>query len=517
MTTTPLSVQLENPFEYHSPTKQQQQPRQGRQVQSHHHKQQQQQQQLVQPQPTNKKYRKFSLQSFNSHLDKLKSSSTNTFKSSSTTATTTANYQDLPSLTDYKIEDQRLSFTETTTTSSSYNTANTYSSGTAPSPQFSLTPPPPPVPPKSPQYIYSHSTKRHSSIMSSPDSPFWKYHILKFGKDLYLTTNPGTKHMYCRNAPGFFIEVISQDPKHLKPTATSGYSLIFKDSKDLQDDAVNSSPYMIITKKSQLEGGFFTFSIPRNNFLNQENGLIHRINDMTVYNGVSYKEHIDATYFPYDNLRCQYPKYMRNYELRDLHGVLWNIGNIPRVRASKVNKLKEKIKESASNNHHHNQHQNEFKFIGKKNIYFHQNFISLTDESSSGIKYKEYEPKFIYGHDYGKSFPPVLSMFRPFENKTRKKIMNSVKNNKHFNTEAQSPYLEGSYEDYGTETKKFYQGSDGLYYSENTTDDLPDENKLGWITIYEDTDIFGGLENRGMFDMVLGMTLAVGYDSCLTE
>ena len=56
-----------------------------------------------------------------------------------------------------------------------------------------------------------------------------------------------------------------------------------------------------------------------------------------------------------------------------------------------------------------------------------------------------------------------------------------------------------------------------LYYLNNTSDDLPDENKLGWITIYEDLEIFGGIRNRGMFDIVVGMTLAVGYDSCLSN
>lgn len=65
------------------------------------------------------------------------------------------------------------------------------------------------------------------------------------------------------------------------------------------------------------------------------------------------------------------------------------------------------------------------------------------------------------------------------------------------------------------DTKTFYNGSDGLYYLHDTRDDNPDENKLGWLTIYEDMDIFGGVENRGMFDIVLGMTLAVGFDTYL--
>ena len=76
---------------------------------------------------------------------------------------------------------------------------------------------------------------------------------------------------------------------------------------------------------------------------------------------------------------------------------------------------------------HHRQKQNpttathdeEFKFIGKRNIYFHQNYVSTAHH---GLKYREFEPRFIYGHDYGQSFPPVLAMFRPFETRTKRRL-----------------------------------------------------------------------------------------------
>lgn len=95
----------------------------------------------------------------------------------------------------------------------------------------------------------------------------------------------------------------------------------------------------------------------------------------------------------------------------------------------------------------------------------------------------------------------------------RKRMIQRMKNH----SDIHGAYLDGVQDDYGTDTDKFYQGSDGLYYVKNTSDDLPDENKLGWITIYEDNETFGGISNRGMFDLVIGMTLAVGYDSCLTD
>ncbi|RCK54598.1 hypothetical protein Cantr_04274 [Candida viswanathii] len=456
---------------------------------------------------------KRSFKKFSSRLKKSASSST-LKKSSSNNTFKTSVLPDLPKHEDYtyftqqsKVEDQQSTFTAQTATTSRT------SPNTSPQNSFS---PPPPVPPKSPQYSY---TSKHQSIststqspiisssafMASPDSPFWKYHILKIGKDLYLTTNPGMKHMYCRNAPGYFIEVVSNDPAASTPAPGSGYSLIFKDSSAMKDDS--EEPYMVITKKSQNEGGFFTFSTPRQNFLNQ--GTIMKFKDTTFYHGISHKEMIEENYFPYDGLRSKNPGCFKNYEVRDLHGVPWNIGSIPRIRANGVKKIRDKIS-TYYDSPHQGQPEDEFKFIGKRNIYFHQNFVPPDCQS---VKYKEYEPKYIYGHDYGKSFPPVLSMFRPYENKMRKRMIQSVKNHSDF----QGPYLDGVHDDYGTETSKFYQGSDGLYYVKNTSDDLPDENKLGWITIYEDDETFGGIDNRGMFDLVIGMTLAVGYDSCLSD
>lgn len=444
----------------------------------------------------------------------LKSTKTlNLTKSTSTSTFKTSIFPDLPRQENYtyfnqeKLEDQVSTFTAQTITTSRTSPAS--------SSQYSLSPPPP-LPPKSPPYLYTNKTPSFNTItnnpsisfsefMASPGSPFWKYHILKIGKDLYLTTNPGMKHVYCRNAPGYFIEVVCHDPKLSIPTSESGYTLIFKDSGSLKYDS--SDPYMVITKKSPAEGGHFTFTTPRENFLNE--GTVMKFKDDNLFQGISNKEYIDKTYFPYDKLRANHPQCFKNYEVHDLHGVPWNVGSIPRIRASKVGKIRDKISSYYYDGTYQGNQEDEFKFIGKRNIYFHQNFVP---PDSQGVKYKEHEAKYIYNHDYGKSFPPVLSMFRPYENKMRKRVIQSVKNHSDVN----GPYIDVVEDDYGTGSSKFYQGSDGLYYVRNTSDDLPDENKLGWITIYEDNEIFGGINNRGMFDLVLGMTLAVGYDSCLS-
>lgn len=459
--------------------------------------------------------KKFSLTNLNIHFEMFKKSNNTTAQPSLLKSPPQDILPRVPPKEDYhspyqyRTEDQR----SLTSTSKTYTTAETIE--TRASPLFSASPLLPPLPPKSPVYDFSTQYSINSSIMSSPDAPFWKYHILKFGKDLYLTTNPGMKHVYCRNAPGYFIEVVSSDPTTIKPTPTSGYSLIFRDSTDLTENS--RVPFMVVTKRPASEGGEFTFSIPKDKFLNQ--GTVVKYEDLTTYNGVSFAKRIDEAFFPYTGLRTKYPQYFQNHEIRDLNNVPWNIGSIPRVRSSKMTKIKETFKStspSKSKTHPTATHDEEFKFIGKRNIYFHQNYVSTAHH---GLKYREFEPRFIYGHDYGQSFPPVLAMFRPFETRTKKKIIRTVKNNKHYLNGSlnENPFLENVDDQYGTETKKFYQGSDGLYYLNNTSDDLPDENKLGWITIYEDLEIFGGIRNRGMFDIVVGMTLAVGYDSCLSN
>ncbi|KAI5966382.1 uncharacterized protein KGF55_000691 [Candida pseudojiufengensis] len=344
--------------------------------------------------------------------------------------------------------------------------------------------------------------------------PFWKYHILKFGKDLYLTTNPGSKHVLCRNGPGFYIEVSNNsDKENSKINSIDGYTLIFKDSNSI-DQSITNKSFMKITKKSKKDGGQFIFSIPKDKFINEE-GNIEKYEDLTIFNGFTFQSPINDEFFPYENLRMNSSQYFKNYEIKDLKGNSWNVGSIPRVRISKINQMRGKLKRSNSSN---NVQDEEYKLINKRNIYFHQNYIN----SRKHCKYKESNPKSIYLND-SKLFPPVLSMFRPFENRVKKSFIQMAKNQQdQFSKKTSITYNNNNNDDFISNNQsiddpptKYFNGSDGLYYSKNTQDDLPDENKLGWITIYEDNEIFKGQENRGMFDIVLGMTLAVGFDSIL--
>ncbi|CAK9438129.1 uncharacterized protein LODBEIA_P24320 [Lodderomyces beijingensis] len=352
-------------------------------------------------------------------------------------------------------------------------------------------------------------------------NPFWKFHVLHFGKDLYLTTNPGAKHVYCRHAPGFYVEVkgLSQDGRL---DGKDGFVLIFRDNADLlankksnktSNNSNNRQAFMQITKKPENEGGFFTLKIPKNTYVDDD-GIVVKYQDMTNYSGVSFPQEISQQQFPYNDLRCKHKSSFENYEVQDFWGNMWNVGSIPRVRVSKTNQVKAMMMRNRRKDMERNE-EDDIKMIGKSNVYFHQNFISRGGRT----RYKEPDARKIYYQDGESHFPPVLCVFRPFKKlKMAEKISKSMKNHEQIG----SKYYRLE-EDKGAElnsvtydtTRKYYRASDGLYSDEGTLDDTPDENKFGWITVYEDRDVFGGGENRGMFDLVVGMTLAVGFSNSL--
>jgi hypothetical protein len=82
---------------------------------------------------------------------------------------------------------------------------------------------------------------RLQKTVMKQEQGFWKYHILPFGTDLYLTTNPSSKHLLCRNGPSFHVQI--QFPGIGPDTSGSnGFRMIFRDE-------VKNSVFMTITKR----------------------------------------------------------------------------------------------------------------------------------------------------------------------------------------------------------------------------------------------------------------------------
>lgn len=374
----------------------------------------------------------------------------------------------------------------------------------------------------SPRSDYSRSSTSSvtsdDDIETKADTPFWKYHILKFGKDLYLTTNPGLKHIYCRNGPGFYVEVVF--PNNFKHhSSREGFKLIFK---DIATKSVDANPeIMVIIKDPLSEGGKYSILIPRTSYL--DDGTLIELKDpdedtASLFNGIAVNSPIDDKFIPYDKISNTHESVkFENYEFADFLNTKWNIGSIPRIKSTRMSKLKSKFNEYNSDAL--------FKFVGKRYIYFHQNYIN---DSPLTYKVKSEDPKDVYlhGSKEASSFPPVLGLFRPNETRTKKRII------KKFNQQTDRldklKQAHGNINDdkinhklidndiaAGADIQNYFTGGDGLYFLSNPHDDTPDTNKLGWITIYEDPKVFSGSTNKGMFDIVLGLTLAVGFESCL--
>ncbi|KAK6454442.1 uncharacterized protein RJT20DRAFT_136798 [Scheffersomyces xylosifermentans] len=383
-----------------------------------------------------------------------------------------------------------------------------------------------------------------SMTIHPSETPFWKYHILKFGKDLYLTTNPGLKHIYCRNGPGYYVEVMSP---HKTPDVEHGFTLIFKDIESCELENVESiPPIMTITKKSQTEGGYFTISLPRSSVLTK--GFIKYLDSQSntkslIFNGLALHKNINHSYIPTE-IDASVDLKLSNYEFKDFNNMKWNIGSIPRLKLRTLDRIKSKfvnVNGTISENPSDDPNDDSLKLVGKKNIYFHQNYVDIDDEvdhrgwqGSPVLPYKEKsnDPKKIYLETSNSAFPPVVAMFRPNESRAKRKIIKSFKQSKskfqqHILQQKQLYEKNGVEYDkvikgnslekdlgIGAEISSYFRGEDGLYYSRNPTDDLPDDNKLGWLTVYEDKMLFC---NSGMFDIVLGLTLAIGYESTLQD
>lgn len=368
-----------------------------------------------------------------------------------------------------------------------------------------------------------HSRSSTSSITSDddiyakPNTPFWKYHILKFGKDLYLTTNPGLKHIYCRNGPGYYVEVVYPN-KYKYHSSREGFKLIFKDIASKNGD--NNPEIMVIIKESLDEGGKYKILLPRSSYL--YDGLLSDDEsdeiESPLFSGVTIPTPIDDKFIPYSQISNAHETFrFKNYEFTDFLNTKWNIGSIPRIKSTRMSKIKSKFNEYKDDPL--------YKFIGKRYIYFHQNYI---EDSPTSYKTESNNPRDIYLHDQGSThkFPPVLGLFRPNETRTKKKIIKKfnqqadrlerLKNSQEaINQEKVNYKLIDNDIAAGSDIRNYFIGGDGLYYLNNPNDDTPDSNKLGWITIYEDKNVFSRSKNKGMFDIVLGLTLAVGFESSL--
>lgn len=292
------------------------------------------------------------------------------------------------------------------------------------------------------------------SISTVPDQDFWKFHLSRFGHDMYLTTNPTPRHLHCRSFPGYYIVI--QDN-------ALDYTLSFEDIE-------TGMTYFKIRKRNTNEGEFFRYKMRRVRLL--ENGkIMQNDSDSKVYENYLRREVIPPNLF---SAPPDFPT--ASYLTQDFNEMSWSIGSLPRVRGSRISS-------------------GESRYIGKRNIYFHNSFA-----------FPVLHPMF--------DIPPVKAVFRPSEASATKRIMRSInkllKIDKSGNNIKSADLKSSMF----SEVKNYFKAGDGLYGVQNPADDDPDKYyKHGWLTVYDDESLLV----PGMFDLLVGLSVTVVYERLIRQ
>ncbi|KAM9918702.1 hypothetical protein OXX59_008483 [Metschnikowia pulcherrima] len=335
-------------------------------------------------------------------------------------------------------------------------------------------------------------SENSSQVNLAGKQSFWKFHIFRFGPNLYLTTNPTLRHLRCRNAPGYFVKITGN---HVK------YSMVF-------EDIGSGEQWVKVDKVSDSCAHHFTFQVKRKRCIrrgnvevsiNCERGSDAVAKSMETHQagktqsseelGSSgrgrdkcskrfYSQILRRAPIPQILLHMPPSSPMSNYSGLMVDGKAWNVGSLPRYRESRMNS-------------------HETKFIAKKHVYFHRCFEDLE-------RYFDW------------TVSPVMGVFRECESRAKKRAIRqlnrlsrvgdfSAPQAQHSSETDLSPY---------TEVSSYYECGDGVYFDRMPSDDEPDHHhKLGWVTIYEDSDT---LAEPGMFDLSVALTVAVGYERNLS-
>lgn len=421
---------------------------------------------------------------------------------------------------------------------------------------------------------------------------FVKYHIFSFdSRRMILTTNPDRKHLYCKYAPGYTVDI--QLPRLSKENAMAinqdsgpggdgpkqsdfGFRLIIKENY-----GEDSKPVIVVTKKSKIKGNGYAVWILRNSILNDENEIVDvgdgdgdgKAKAKASQSGEYWQGQLSETSFyeSYQNAdlinelkRSDTKHIMNRYEFKDFNDLQWMIGSIPKIKKSNFSKLKHYLRDILEGNSYSDIRANVngssggngSKISHKYNVYFFTQF-----DPNNVLRIKVPEGNANHSTQMNK----VLALFRPHETKVKKKLVKDLKRLKHISSEhnyihggsngtsgngsyvrnfngdynhdydhnyssMESPSLsdltsiatlnttstgfdqrqqQHQQEQHAYDNKReiFYQPGDGII-RKNTPDDSPNDHKLGWLTIYNEPY----LREPGMFELVLGVTLAVGYE-----
>lgn len=306
------------------------------------------------------------------------------------------------------------------------------------------------------QIIAPSSTATASSTKISQS--FWKYHILEIGNDLYLTTNPDERFLYCRHASGIHVQVlfpqIGSNQRDI--TGKSGFRLVFEDES-------TGSVFMSVTKSQDGR----EFSLSGTASMMERDGSIITVEDESKTSRLlvnASKTQIKELKNKYYDPTPSSVTPIRYHTTQENGGKSWNIGSIPQYKLG-TSKLRNK------------------------------RYIYTTDPTNNR---------------------KIYACFRPHESRTKKKVIKKL-NSKMVNS---SPFRNnagvGDADDrvvFDQGEVKYFTPGDGVF-QKDPPDDAPNSDKLGWLTIFDDAQV---LREMGNWEQIVGFTLAVGFSRVLDE
>lgn len=396
---------------------------------------------------------------------------------------------------------------------------------------------------------------------------FWKYHIIKLAPhEFYMTTNPDKRHRFIRNAPSYFIELELPNNENNDNKQKKGLNEFFKNQSQIdkgfrlvftQQQVIGINGYdgtyksFIIEKIPKEFGGNYKIYCQYNEFQQ----------DWNIQNNVN-QSNINKT----RNLNFQFINSNNNNKIQD---------NNDKDKGKEKKDIKNNLYDVNNNlilidDYRMGDFLHVCGIKDKKKSLFIKNKID-------GVKLAKTNS--VYFLDTGffkkrKWFDPIIAVYRPCNRDTKNKLTKSVlinsklnmnvsnnskklfsvnklnvdfsnmnlkNNNGSQNNEDENDEDEDDEFDYDDEDdeeledadlsenvidsdnskdsvnySKFYNAKDGLF-NRHPKDDSPNDYKIGWLTIYEKGRYFEKIPNAGNWQMVLGMTFAIGFEKFIDK
>ncbi|CDK27922.1 unnamed protein product [Kuraishia capsulata CBS 1993] len=340
--------------------------------------------------------------------------------------------------------------------------------------------------------------QQNEARQTAKDQTCWKYHVTKVSSnEFYLTTNPDSKHLYCRNAPGYWCTLLlpSAKPKRGQSQRDVGFRLVLVPRLE---SGLESKDVIIVTKTTAgFEVAFTSLLV-----LDRLGNLRHDVNE-------KLKEKVDAAEIKMntsetlsddssnDTLKLALGT-MHRYETDSVDKFgSFVVGPTPRVKQKTLNKLglTNKI----------------YKLADKGIVYFTSKEFAIPKQRHRS---SEIQPEL--------DVDSVVALFRPCDRQFKKLVAKKLRmKESYMDTDGYDDDVESlsSTDTSLSSTSQHYKTGDGMILKD-PNDDSPNDDKVGWVTIYDDPRLFGPTEDgngTGMWELVLGLTFAVGFERILDK